>query len=214
MNLVFYIIITPILTVTLTKMAYAGENQMIVEDALNRIDGLLERKPLPATEEPGISAEHSITFDQVSFRYEMANKHALYKISLSIKEGEHVAFVGPSGGGKSTLASLIARFFDPTEGHISIGGVEVKDIASKDLMEMVSFVFQDSKLLKMSILDNVRMGKPDATREEVMGALEMAQCSDIIEKLPDGIDTVIGTGKAPIVSGGRQHSDLPSPEPC
>lgn len=202
LNLVFYIIITPILTVTLTKMAYAGENQMIVEDALNRIDGLLERKPLPETEEPEIPQEHSITFDQVSFRYETANKDALYKISLSIKEGEHVAFVGPSGGGKSTLASLIARFFDPTEGHISIGGVEVKDIASKDLMEMVSFVFQDSKLLKMSILENVRMGKPDATREEVMEALKNAQCEDIIEKLPDGIDTVIGR-KGTYVSGGE-----------
>ena len=113
-----------------------------------------------------------------------------------------MAFVGPSGGGKTTLASLIARFFDTTKGRILIGNKDVKDIQTKQLMEMVSFVFQDSKLLKMSILDNVRMGKKDATREEVMEALKNAQCEDIIEKLPNGIDTVIGT-KGTYVSGGE-----------
>mgnify|MGYP004573212005 CR=1 FL=1 len=123
-------------------------------------------------------------------------------INLTINEGEHVAFVGPSGGGKTTLASLAARFFDTTEGNISIGGVDVKSIPPKQLMDMVSFVFQDSKLLKMSILDNVRLGKNNATREEVLQALEDAQCGDIIAKLPDGIDTVIGT-KGTFVSGGE-----------
>ena len=144
----------------------------------------------------------SITFENVSFRYEDAVKDALHNINLKIREGEHVAFVGPSGGGKSTLASLIARFFDATEGQIRIGGVDVRDIPSKQLMDMVSFVFQDSKLLKMSVYENVRMGRKDATREEVLEALKNAQCEDIIEKLPDGIDTVIGA-KGTYLSGGE-----------
>lgn len=202
LNLLFYIIITPIITVTLNKIMYASENQMIVEDALKRIDGILEKKPLAEAAEKAAPKDMSITFDHVSFRYEDAAKNALYNINLEIREGEHVAFVGPSGGGKSTLASLIARFFDTTEGHIRIGGVDVRDIPSKKLMDMVSFVFQDSKLLMMSIYENVRMGRKDATREEVMEALKNAQCEDIIEKLPDGIDTVIGA-KGTYVSGGE-----------
>lgn len=202
LNLLFYIIITPIITVTLNKIMYASENQMIVEDALKRIDGILEKKPLAEAAEKVAPKDMSITFDHVSFRYEDAAKNALYNINLEIREGEHVAFVGPSGGGKSTLASLIARFFDTTEGQIKIGGVNVRDIPSEQLMNMVSFVFQDSKLLKMSIYDNVRMGRKDATREEVMEALKNAQCEDIIGKLPDGIDTVIGA-KGTYVSGGE-----------
>ena len=202
LNLLFYIIITPIITVTLNKIMYASENQMIVEDALNRIDGILEKKTLAEAAEKAAPKDMSITFDHVSFRYEDAAKNALYNINLEIGEGEHVAFVGPSGGGKSTLASLIARFFDTTEGQIKIGGVNVRDIPSEQLMNMVSFVFQDSKLLKMSIYDNVRMGRKDATREEVMEALKNAQCEDIIGKLPDGIDTVIGA-KGTYVSGGE-----------
>lgn len=202
LNLLFYIIITPIITVTLNKIMYASENQMIVEDALKRIDGILEKKPLAEAAEKAAPKDMSITFDHVSFRYEDAAKNALYNINLEIREGEHVAFVGPSGGGKSTLASLIARFFDTTEGQIKIGGVNVRDIPSEQLMNMVSFVFQDSKLLKMSIYDNVRMGRKDATREEVMEALKNAQCEDIIGKLPDGIDTVIGA-KGTYVSGGE-----------
>lgn len=202
LNLLFYIIITPIITVTLNKIMYASENQMIVEDALNRIDGILEKKTLAEAAEKAAPKDMSITFDHVSFRYEDAAKNALHNINLEIREGEHVAFVGPSGGGKSTLASLIARFFDTTEGQIKIGGVNVRDIPSEQLMNMVSFVFQDSKLLKMSIYDNVRMGRKDATREEVMEALKNAQCEDIIGKLPDGIDTVIGA-KGTYVSGGE-----------
>ena len=202
LNLMFYIIITPIITVTLNKVMYASENQMIVEDALTRIDSILEKKPLTEAAGKTDPKDMSITFENVSFRYEDATKDALHNIDLEIREGEHVAFVGPSGGGKSTLASLIARFFDTTEGHIRIGGVDVRDIPSKKLMDMVSFVFQDSKLLMMSIYENVRMGRKDATREEVMEALKNAQCEDIIEKLPDGIDTVIGA-KGTYVSGGE-----------
>ena len=202
LNLLFYIIITPIITVTLNKIMFASENKLIVADALARIDSILDKKPLPETKNARNPKNKFVAFDHVSFRYEGAAEDALHDISLNIKEGEHIAFVGPSGGGKTTLASLVARFFDTTEGNISIGGVNVKDIPSEKLMELVSFVFQDSKLLKMSIYDNVRMGKKDATREEVLEALKNAQCQDIIDKLPNGIDTVIGS-QGTYVSGGE-----------
>ena len=202
LNLLFYIIITPIITVTMNKIMYSSENQLIVADAISRIESILEKKPLPETAHAQEPENNSITFENVSFRYEDAGRDALHQINLAIKEGEHVAFVGPSGGGKTTLASLVARFFDITEGRILIGNKDVKEIPSKQLMDMVSFVFQDSKLLKTSILENVRMGKKDATREEVMQALKEAQCEDIIAKLPDGIDTVIGSSGT-YVSGGE-----------
>lgn len=202
LNLLFYIIITPIITVTMNKIMYSSENQLIVADAISRIESILEKKPLPETVHAQEPENNSITFENVSFRYEDAGRDALHQINLAIKEGEHVAFVGPSGGGKTTLASLVARFFDITEGRILIGNKDVKEIPSKQLMDMVSFVFQDSKLLKTSILENVRMGKKDATREEVMQALKEAQCEDIIAKLPDGIDTVIGSSGT-YVSGGE-----------
>lgn len=201
-NLVFYIIITPIITVTLNKIMYSSENEMLVADAITRMDSILDRKPLPEAQAQSEPTDHSITFEGVSFRYENATKDALHGVDLQIAQGEHVAFVGPSGGGKTTLASLIARFFDVTEGSLRIGGVDVRQIPSKKLMELVSFVFQDSKLLKMSVYDNVRMGKKDATREEVMQALRDAQCEDIIAKLPAGIDTVIGSSGT-YVSGGE-----------
>lgn len=202
LNLLFYIIITPIITVTMNKIMYSSENQLIVADAISRIESILEKKPLPETAHAQEPENNSITFENVSFRYEDAGRDALHQINLTIKEGEHVAFVGPSGGGKTTLASLVARFFDTTEGRILIGNKDVKEISSKQLMDMVSFVFQDSKLLKTSILENVCMGKKDATREEVMQALKEAQCEDIIAKLPDGIDTVIGNSGT-YVSGGE-----------
>lgn len=202
LNLLFYIIITPIITVTLNKIMFSSENKMIVADALARVDGIMDRRPLEESGREEQPKDHSIIFERVSFRYEDAAKDALHQINLKIGEGEHVAFIGPSGGGKTTLASLIARFFDVTEGAVKIGGVDVRDIPSKELLEQVSFVFQDSKLLKMSIYDNVRMGKKDASREEVMEALKNAQCEDIIEKLPNGMDTIIGT-KGTYVSGGE-----------
>ena len=202
LNLLFYIIITPIITVTLNKIMFSSENKMIVADALARVDGIMDRRPLEESGREEQPKDHSIVFERVSFRYEDAAKDALHQINFKIGEGEHVAFVGPSGGGKTTLASLIARFFDVTEGAVKIGGVDVRDIPSKELLVQVSFVFQDSKLLKMSIYDNVRMGKKDASREEVMEALKNAQCEDIIEKLPDGMDTIIGT-KGTYVSGGE-----------
>ena len=202
LNLLFYIIITPIITVTLNKIMFASENQMIVADALERIDGILDRQPLPETKDGRAVEDSSVTFENVSFRYENASKDALHQISLQIKDGEHVAFVGPSGGGKSTLAALIARFFDPQSGSISVGGVNVKNIEKNELMNTVSFVFQNSHLVKGTILDNVRMGKPDAADEEVLAALRAAQCTDIIEKFPDGVHTVIGS-QGIYLSGGE-----------
>ncbi len=201
-NILFYVIITPILTMTLMKVAYAGESQMIVMDALNRMHELLDVQPLSESDKPQEPADSSICMDTVSFKYPDATENAISNLSMSIKTGQHVAFVGPSGGGKTTIASLIARFWDVTEGSISIGGVNVKDISTKVLMKHVSYVFQDSKLLKMSILDNVRLGKKDATEAEVMQALRDAQCMDIIEKFPDGIHTIIGT-EGVYVSGGE-----------
>lgn len=202
LNLLFYIIITPIITVTLNKIMYSSENKMLVEDALKRVDGILEREPLEQAKEPKMPKDASIVFENVSFRYKDGITDALHGVNLKIEPGEHVAFVGPSGGGKTTLASLIARFFDVTEGKLFVGGVNVKEIADEKLMETVSFVFQDSKLLKMSIYDNIRMGKKDATKEQVLHALKEAQCMDIIEKMPQGIDTVIGT-RGTYVSGGE-----------
>lgn len=202
LNLLFYIIITPIITVTLNKIMYSSENKMLVEDALKRVDGILEREPLEQAKEPKMPKDASIVFENVSFRYKDGIMDALHGVNLKIEPGEHVAFVGPSGGGKTTLASLIARFFDVTEGKLFVGGVDVREIADEKLMETVSFVFQDSKLLKMSIYDNIRMGKKDATKEQVLHALKEAQCMDIIEKMPQGIDTVIGT-RGTYVSGGE-----------
>lgn len=202
LNLLFYIIITPIITVTLNKIMYSSENKMLVEDALKRVDGILEREPLEQAKKLKMPKDASIVFENVSFHYKDGITDALHGVNLKIEPGEHVAFVGPSGGGKTTLASLIARFFDVTEGKLVVGGVNVKEIADEKLMETVSFVFQDSKLLKMSIYDNIRMGKKDATKEQVLHALKEAQCMDIIEKMPQGIDTMIGT-RGTYVSGGE-----------
>ncbi|MDE6203975.1 MAG: ATP-binding cassette domain-containing protein, partial [Lachnospiraceae bacterium] len=202
--LMYYIIITPVITLTLTKIMYASENKLIVADAMSRINNILEMKPLPETKNPKRPKDNSVELSGVSFRYKNAERNALNNISLAIKPGEHVAFVGPSGGGKTTLASIVARFWDASSGSVKIGGVNVKDISKEELMNTVSFVFQDSRLLKASILENVRMGKPDASRTEVMEALHNAQCDDILEKLPEGVDTVVGA-KGVFLSGGEQQ---------
>ena len=203
LNLIFYIIITPIISVTLTKIMFQSENAMIVDDALQRIDSVLNLQPLAEAARPQAPQGSSIELEHVRFSYD-GKKNALKNISLSIPAGQTVAFVGPSGGGKTTLANIISRFFDPQSGVVKIGGVDVRDIPKEALMNTVSFVFQNSRLIKASILENVRMGKPYATRQEVMRALENAQCTDIIEKLPNGIDTIIGT-KGGYLSGGEQQ---------
>lgn len=202
LNLFFYVLITSVLTVTLMKVAYAGESQMIVDDALNRMYEILGTEPLSESKKHEKPQDPSITLDNVIFAYENSEVNAIDGIDLSVKAGEHIALVGPSGGGKTTLASLIARFWDVKRGAVKIGGADVRNIPSDELMNYVSYVFQDSKLLKMSIMDNVRMGRPDAADEEVMQALRDAQCMDIIEKFPDGVNTMIGS-KGIYVSGGE-----------
>ena len=201
LNLLFYIIITPVISLTLTKLMFMSENGMIVQDAITRINRVLESPSLSCSNAPKHPKDSSVALDHVTFSYDGV-KNALEDISLSIGTGQTVAFVGPSGGGKSTLAALIARFFDPQSGKISIGGANVKDIDKSELMDTVSFVFQNSRLIKGSILDNVRMGKPNATDGEVLAALSAAQCMDIIEKFPDGVHTVIGS-QGVYLSGGE-----------
>ena len=204
LNLIFYILITATLTTTLMKVAYAGESQMIVEDALKRMDEIIDVLELPEGNSSEKIKDASVSLENVTFSYDDSKTNAVDGITLDIKAGEHIAFVGPSGGGKTTLASLIARYWDVTEGSIKIGGTDVKNIENDKLMNLVSYVFQDSRLLKTSILENVRMGRPDASDSEVMDALKKAQCSDIIDKLPQGINTVIGS-KGTYVSGGEMQ---------
>ena len=204
LNIMYYIIVTPLITVALTKVAYSGEAEMTLIDALKRVDQILEIKPLPETQSASSPKDSSVQLEHVSYRYKDATREAVSDVTLSIRSGEHVALVGPSGSGKTTLAELLVRFFDVSEGKIMIGGVDIKDMSSSELMNQVSFVFQDSRLIKTSILENVRMGRPSATEKEVLAALEKAQCMDIINKLPNGIHTIIGE-KGTYLSGGEQQ---------
>lgn len=201
LDLLFYIIITPVISLTLTKLMFMSENGMIVQDAIARIDSVLDCPSLSEPEKPQHPKDFGVELKNVTFSYD-GNKDALSDVSLKIGTGETVAFVGPSGGGKSTLASIIARFFDPQSGKVLIGGVDVKDMEKEELMNTVSFVFQNSHLIKASILDNVRLGKPSASEQEVMAALKSAQCMDIIEKFPQGVNTIIGS-KGVYLSGGE-----------
>ena len=201
LNLLFYIIITPVISLTLTKLMFMSETGMIVQDAVTRIDSVLQSPSLSQPNNPQYPKDSSVTLENVTFSYDGV-KNALENVSITVGAGQTVAFVGPSGGGKSTLAAIIARFFDPQSGNVSVGGVNVKNIDKNALMDTVSFVFQNSHIIKGSILDNVRMGKPDATDEEVLAALKAAQCMDIIEKFPDGVQTVIGS-QGIYLSGGE-----------
>lgn len=203
LDLLFYIIITPVISLTLSKLMLMSENTMLVTDALKRMDAVLTAPALSRPEQPQSPKDSAVTFDHVTFSYD-GTKNALEDISLTIGAGETAALVGPSGGGKSTLASLAARFFDPTSGAVSIGGVNVKDMDPGQLMNTVSFVLQNSHLIKASILDNVRLGRPDASEDQVMAALEQAQCMDIIEKFPQGVHTVIGS-QGVYLSGGEMQ---------
>lgn len=203
LNLIFYIVITPVIGTTLTKIMFMSEDAMIVGDAISRIDKVLAEKPLPEGRENNIPEDNGITLEHVSYSYD-GEKNALNDVSLSIMPGQVAALVGPSGGGKTTLANVVTRFFDPQKGRVLIGGMDIRDIPKETLMNKVSFVFQDSRLIKASILENVRMARPDASREEVARALTAAQCMDIIKKLPEGMDTVIGT-KGVYLSGGEQQ---------
>lgn len=204
LNLIFYIIFTPIISVTLMKVMFMSENNMIVKDALRRIGGILAIRPLPEPSVPKLPKDNSVTFEDVTFAYEGAARNALDGVSLHVRAGETVAFVGPSGGGKTTAAGLVARFWDPSSGTVRVGGTDVREIAKEVRSDTVAYVFQDSRLLKTSIYENVRMGRPSAAREEVLAALHNAQCDDILAKFPNGADTVIGS-KGVYLSGGEQQ---------
>ena len=203
LNLLFYIIITPVISLTLTKIMYMSENKVIVADALQRIDSILTAQPVPESPAPRHPKDSSVTLKDVHFSYD-GSEDVIRGVSMNIQPGQTVALVGPSGSGKSTLASLMVRFFDVGSGSIRIGDVDVRDIPKEELMNTVSFVFQNSRLLKGSILDNVRLGKPNATEAEILAALKAAQCMDIIEKFPAGIHTVIGS-EGVYLSGGEQQ---------
>jgi len=203
LNLIFYIVITPVISLTLTKMMYMSENNMIVKDALERIDGVLSVSPMSESETPEHPADSSVELNDVHFSYDGKNE-VIRGVSMNIGAGQTVALVGPSGGGKSTLAGLMARFFDVKSGSIKVGGADIREIPKEELMNAVSFVFQDSKLIKATIAENVKLGKPDATDEEVAAALHAAQCDDIIQKFPDGAGTAIGT-KGVYLSGGERQ---------
>ena len=203
LNLLFYIIITPVISLTLTRIMYMSENELVVADALARVDSVLDAEPVPENDHPRHPKDASVSLKDVHFSYD-GKTDVIKGVSLKIQPGQMVAFVGPSGGGKSTLANLICRFFDVQSGSVRVGGADVRDIPKEELMDTISFVFQNSRLLKGSILDNVRLGRAQATGAEVLAALKAAQCMDIVEKFPEGIHTVIGT-KGVYLSGGEQQ---------
>lgn len=205
-DFIFYVIFTPICAVMMNKIMTVSQDWMLASHALEGIEAILDEEPLIETSNPQKPKNHSIEFEGVFFDYEKtdSNEHILNDVNLKINENDSVALVGPSGGGKTTIASLIPRFWDVNQGSIKVGDVDVKDISTKELMENISFVFQNTTLFKDSIYNNVAIGKKGATRDEVLNALHLAQCDDIIAELPDGIDTVIGSDGT-YLSGGQQQ---------
>ena len=183
---------------------FASNGAMLAKSALERIDIVMRASVLPSSENPKHMKDNSIEFKNVDFRYEGSTTNALSNVSFKAQSGETVALVGASGGGKTTIASLIPRFWDVESGEVIVGGVNVKEIEQKELMQNISFVFQNTHLFKTSILENVRAANPNATKEDVERALSFAQCDDIIKKLSDGIDTIIGS-KGVYLSGGEQQ---------
>ena len=203
-NFAFYAVFSAIISTALARIMFAASGMMLAKTALGRIDQVMSAPTLKITDHPKAPLDNSVEFDDVSFIYDGAELPALDHVSFSVKPGQTVALVGPSGGGKTTAASLIPRFWDVTSGAVKVGGVDVRDTDPHVLMDQVAFVFQNNRLFKTSILENVRASRPDATRQEVEKALSAAQCDDIIAKLPDGIDTVIGT-EGTYLSGGEQQ---------
>ncbi len=203
-NFAFYAVFSAIISTALARIMFAASGMMLAKTALGRIDQVMSAPTLKITDHPKAPRDNSVAFDDVSFTYDGAELPALDHVSYSVKPGQTVALVGPSGGGKTTAASLIPRFWDVSSGAVKVGGVDVRDTDPHVLMDQVAFVFQNNRLFKTSILENVRASRPDATRQEVEKALSAAQCDDIIAKLPDGIDTVIGT-EGTYLSGGEQQ---------
>lgn len=202
LDLTFYILFTPICVSMMNKIMWTSENTMAANDALKRILNILNEKPLPEPETPKVPKTFAVAFEQVSFSYQKEGPRAVDQVSIQVPQGSTAAVVGPSGGGKTTLVSLIPRFFDVDQGRITIGGVDVRDIGTSELMKLVSFVFQDCHLFKDTLLNNIRAARPEAGREEVLQAVKAARCEDIIEKMPNGLDTVVGT-QGIYLSGGE-----------
>lgn len=205
-NFMFYIIFTPICAVMMMKIMTVSQDWMLASCALDSIEAILNECPLVDPINPQKPKNHSIEFEGVYFDYENVDgdEHILNDVNLKINENETVALVGPSGGGKTTIASLIPRFWDVNKGSIKVGDVDVRDISTKELMKNISFVFQNTTLFKDSIYNNVAIGRKGASREDVKKALSLTQCDDIIDELPDGIDTVIGS-EGTYLSGGQQQ---------
>ena len=204
LNFLFYLIFTPAIATSMNKVMFMGENNVKAADAVGRMDHILHLSPLPEPEHPQEPKGSSVELRDVTYRYSPDAAPAVSRLSLKADRDEIIALVGPSGSGKTTVAGLISRFFDPQEGQVLIGGTDVKEISKETLMKHVAYVFQDSRLLKRSIADNLRIARPDATDRELTEVLRKAQCTDIIERLPDGIHTVLGS-RGTYLSGGEQQ---------
>lgn len=204
LNFLFYVIFTPAIATAMSKVMFMSENDMKVKDAVARVDTILGLQPLPETEYGQEPYGATVELKDVTYRYALDAPAAVSELSLKAERNEIVGIVGPSGSGKTTVAGLISRFFDPQEGQVLLGGVDVRQISKEELMRHVAYVFQDSRLLKRSIADNLRIAKPDATESEMLEALKKAQCADILERLPQGIHTVLGT-QGTYLSGGEQQ---------
>jgi ATP-binding cassette subfamily B protein len=204
LNFLFYVIFTPAIATTMSKVMFMSENNMKAQDAVERMDSILNLQPLPEPEHGQEPDAATVELRDVTYRYTPDALPAVSHLSLKAERNEIVAIVGPSGSGKTTVAGLISRFFDPQEGQVMIGGTDVRQISKEILMCHVAYVFQDSRLLKRSIADNLRIAKPDATEAEMLDALKKAQCTDIIDRLPEGINTVLGS-RGTYLSGGEQQ---------
>jgi ATP-binding cassette, subfamily B, bacterial IrtA/YbtP len=203
-DFVFYMLITPIFTVLLMRTMYFQQNAMIAEQAIDRLDNLLDYPDMNFTESPKNLREHSLEFRNVVFSYDGSSQRAIDKVSFKLNEGETIALVGASGGGKTTIARLAARFWDVDKGEVLVGGINVKDIPKKELMDNISFVFQTAKLFKGSLRENIVFGKENVNSRTINQAIDFSQSREIIDNLPDGLDTVIGS-KGTYLSGGEQQ---------
>ena len=203
-NFIFYALFAPACGQMINRIMYMSEAVMEADEAVGRLDEILSQEPMENTGIEKQPADAAVSFDHVTFTYPGADRPALSDVSFAVRPGQVTALVGPSGGGKTTAASLIPRFWDADSGAVSIGGVNVKEMDTEDLMKQTAFVFQDTRLFKESLLENIRAARPDASREEVLSAAHAAQCDDILEKLPQGLDTVVGA-RGVYLSGGEQQ---------
>lgn len=204
LNFFLFVLITPVFSQSIMKSMYLNQALGQASEAIGRLENLVAYEYLTVVEHPQPVKEFSIQFEKVSFSYPGANQKAVDDVSFTIPQGNTVALVGASGGGKTTIARLVPRFWEATEGKVLIGGINVREIAPEELMKYISFVFQNTKLFKTSLLENIKYGNPDATMEEVERAVDMAQCREIINKLPLGLNTKIGT-EGTYLSGGEQQ---------